>query len=187
MECPFCSTPLVAGIPECPACRVTFPRTATLLGAVPRLTERVSASGRLLGKSAAARIRKALDTLAWRFPQVSMQVVLHEFPETYPFSLYAFWLFNASPVAGQDRRGADNHSILLLVDPKRAEAALQIGYGLEPYVSREALDQVLGQAVPAWRGGRWEEGVLEVIAAVNHLLEGVAQVNDESAVAPENF
>ena len=36
MHCPYCQLPLAADAPECPACRLSYPRATTLLGVRPR-------------------------------------------------------------------------------------------------------------------------------------------------------
>jgi hypothetical protein len=52
MHCPFCQTPLKAAAAECPACRLTFPRTSALVGALPRLAPMVADTTRRLGAAA---------------------------------------------------------------------------------------------------------------------------------------
>lgn len=180
MLCPFCRSPLDAGAPECPACRVTFPRTSALLGVLPRLSTGISDGGHL-GPQEITKLLKAKETLERKFPQVTLQVVIHSFPAEQPFSLHVFWIFNAASFAGDTHRGAENHTVLLAVDPGRAEGGLMVGYGLEPFVSREALDHLLELAGPAWQIQRWLDGILTVVAGLDRLLESVAELDEAGA------
>jgi len=178
MLCPFCRSPLDAGAPECPACRVTFPRTSALLGVLPRLSTGISDGGHL-GPAEVTKLLKLKETLERKFPQVTLQVVIHSFPAEHPFGLHIFWVFNAASFAGDTHRGAENHTILLAIDPGRAEGALMVGYGLESFVTREALDHLLELAGPAWQLHRWMDGITAVVTGLDQLLEGTA-VLDES-------
>ena len=168
---------------ECPACRLTFPRTVTLLGATPRMTLGVADSTGSLSSSEIGKIRKKLEYIQRRFPQAVIQVVMRALPLDHPFSLYAFWLLNAGAFAGEGRRGKHNHSILLLIDPGRKESALVPGYGFEGLLSQEALGHLLDLAGPVWEAGMWAEGIDRVLTGLDKLLETVGVT--ESALAEE--
>ncbi|MGC4014615.1 MAG: hypothetical protein QM755_08895 [Luteolibacter sp.] len=181
MLCPFCRSPLDPGAPECPACRVTFPRTSALLGVLPRLSTGISDGSHRLTPAETAKLLKAKDVLERKFPQVTLQVVIYSFPQEHPFGLHVFWVFNAASFAGDAHRGVENHTILLAIDPDRAEGALMVGYGLESFVSREALDHLLELAGPAWQLQRWLDGIMTVVNGLDPLLESVAVLEDASA------
>ena len=170
MRCPYCQNPIQIQTPECPACRLTYPRTAALVGAVPRLAPGVADTTRTLGTTDQARLRRRIEQMKQPFPQLTMQVVMHGFPAEHPFSMHVFWLFNAASFAGDANRGRNNHALLLAVDPFRKESALMPGYGLEPFLTHEALDHLLELAGPAWEQGRWADGIHRVLDGVEQLL-----------------
>jgi uncharacterized membrane protein YgcG len=182
MRCPYCQIPLNANSPECPACRLTYPRASALLGAVPRLGEMVADTAGLLTHSELGRLKRRIVEIQNRFPQLVMQVVTHRFAEDHPFSLQVFWLFNAAEFAGRIRRGKDNHAIMIVVDPGRCEAAIIPGYGLEPFLTGEALGYLLELAGPAWESGRWADGILRVLDGLDTWLESIAIPNMKAAV-----
>lgn len=159
---------------ECPACRLTLDRATALLGPVPRLGQGVADLAGVLPKGDAAKIAKAIGRLTWTFPQVSLHVLLHVFPEDHPFDLHVFWLFNCGGFSMESQKGGENRSILLAIDPALGRSALTVGYGLEPFLGDEALDHLLELAEPAWRNGEWARGILEVIAGLDRLLESAA-------------
>jgi uncharacterized membrane protein YgcG len=181
MFCPFCQAPLYASAPECPACRLTYPRTSALVGAAPRLTPMITDTTRSLSTPDQAKLKRRIAAMHTRFPQLSMEVVMHCFPEEHPFSMYVFWLFNASSFDAEGRRGTDNHALLLAIDPARGEAAIMPGYGLEPFLNHAALDHLLELAGPAWQGGNWTDGILRVLDGLDQWLETIALPNDEEA------
>jgi uncharacterized membrane protein YgcG len=185
MQCPFCQTSLRADAAECPACRLTFPRTSSLVGAVPRLAPVVADTTRTLGTAAQAVVKKRIAEIQQRFPQVVLQVVMHTFPEEHPFSMHVFWLFNAGNFAGDSRRGKDNHALLIALDPTRGESAIIPGYGLEPFLKTETLDHLLELAGPAWQTGRWTDGLLRVLDGLDQLLESIAIPEDRRSTSGE--
>lgn len=185
MRCPYCQGPLKASASDCPACRLSFQRVSALLGAVPRITPLVADTTGTLRSSDHKLIMRQLARLQKRFPQVVPQVVMHRFPAEHPFSMHAFWLFNAADFAGASRRGRENHSLMLVIDPFREEAAIVPGYGLEPFLTSDSLGRLLDLAEPAWRDSQWCEGVLRVCDGLDRLLETVAVV--ESADAQGDF
>ncbi|RPJ31791.1 MAG: hypothetical protein EHM17_01230 [Verrucomicrobiaceae bacterium] len=180
MRCPYCQTQLQANAPDCPACRLSFPRTCALLGAVPRLAEEVADTTGSLRTSDHARIKRRLAAMRRRFPQLVPQVVMHGFPAEHPFSMHVFWLFNAADFAGTSHRGRDNHALLLAIDPDRREAAIMPGYGLESFLTDEARARLLELAAPAWQDRRWADGILSVLDGIEPMLEFIAVPADDA-------
>jgi uncharacterized membrane protein YgcG len=178
MQCPYCQTPQQAAAPECPACRLSYPRTSALVGAVPRLTPVVADTTRSLSQTEQQKLKQQIARIQRRFPQLVLQIVMHEFPQEHPFSMHVFWLFNAANFAGDSRRGKDNHALLLALDPVRGEAAIMPGYGLEPFLPREALDHLLELAGPAWEKQQWADGLSRVLDGFDKLLESIAIPED---------
>lgn len=174
MRCPYCQTPLKADAAECPACRLTFPRTSALVGALPRLAPVVADTTGRLGAADQGKLKKRIAAIQRRFPQLVLQVVMHAFPEEHPFSMHVFWLFNAGNFAGDSHRGKNNHALLIALDTARGEAAIMPGYGLEPFLKTETLDHLLELASPAWEKGRWADGISQVLAGLDQLLESIA-------------
>lgn len=113
-----------------------------------------------------------------RFPQLVLQVVMHEFAPQHSFSMHVFWLFNAGNFAGDSQRGKDNHALLLALDPTRGEAAIMPGYGLESFLTQEALDYLLEIASQDWENAKWADGILRVLDGVDQLLESVSIPDD---------
>lgn len=121
---------------------------------------------------------KRITALEASFPQLVMQVVMHQFPEEHPFSMHAFWLFNAGNFAGDSCRGKFNRSILLAIDPTRGEAAIVPGYGLEQFLTPETLDHLLELASPDWEKEEWCAGIFRVLDGLEQLFDWIAVPDD---------
>ena len=171
MRCPYCRTPLTEHSPECPACRLTLDRAATLLGPIPRMLPGIGDLAGLLRTGDKKRIRRAITRIEWNFPQVHFHLLVHSFSAEHPFELNVFWFFNSGGISGEHEKGGKNHTILLAIDPDQAKAALMVGYGLEPFVSSAAIDQILQQAGPDLATGNWTAATIRVIEATERLLE----------------
>ena len=174
MRCPYCRTRLTETAVECPKCVLTLDRASALLGAVPRLGRGVCDTTGVLGRAEIQKLAKACTKLGWHFPQVSLDILVHGFPQEHPFELYVFWLFNCGGFSSESAKGGANHSILLALDPAQGKSALTVGYGLEPFLSDDALDHLLALSEPAWRAKDWSRGLQEVITGLDRLLESAA-------------
>jgi hypothetical protein len=174
MRCPYCRTRLTELAVECPACRLTLDRATALLGPIPRLGQGVADLALVLQNADSTKIAKAISRLMWTFPQISLHVLIHIFPEDHPFDLHVFWLFNCGSFSNESQKAGENRTILLALDPAKGRSALTVGYGLEPFLGDEALDHLLELAEPAWIVGDWTRGILEVIAGLDRLLESAA-------------
>ncbi len=174
MRCPYCRTRLAETSVECPKCVLTLDRATALLGAVPRLGRGVCDTTGSLARTDVQKIAKAAAKLAWHFPQVGLDVLIHGFPAEHPFELHVFWLFNCGGFSSESAKGGDNHRILLAIDPAQGKSALMVGYGLEPFLGDDAMDHLLELSEPAWRSAQWTRGILDLIAGLDRLLESAA-------------
>jgi len=144
------------------------------------LRARIYDSTRLLGTLGTRRVRTAIERLQRRYPQIDPHVLLREFPDPHPFELQVFWLFNAAGLSSEDQKGSANRAVLLAIDPPHGRAAIMVGYGLEPFLSDEALDRLLEMADPAWRAGKYSDGILTVLRGLDNLLAGAVDSMPET-------
>lgn len=96
---------------------------------------------------------------------------MHSFPNEHPFSMYAFWLFNAGAFAGETNKGPANYCLVVVVDPVRCEAGIVPGYGLESFMSEDATGHILEMAGPAFESGKWETGFELILEGISELLK----------------
>lgn len=174
MRCPYCDAALEETSPECPGCRLDLRRAAQLLGPVPRIEPEVCDSSGALTPAESKRLRRQVDEIARRFPQVRVQLVFRHFTDGHPIRLHAFWMFNLGAFATETEKLGGNRRILLLVDPVAANAALTLGYGLEPFIADDELDDLLEMAEDRWRNKEWHAGAMTLLDGLDSLLERAA-------------
>lgn len=184
MRCPYCRSPLGEHTAECPVCKLTLDRASAVLGPTPRLMAGLNDSSRVLRRRAADRVRRALDDFHRHFPQLAAHVVLRDFHPQFPIALQAFWLFNTAGLAKEQEKHGACRTVLLAIDPPQGLAALTVGYGLEPFVSDDALEHLLALAEPAWRGGRFADGILTVLRGLEALFADACESLPATAGLP---
>ena len=104
---------------------------------------------------------------------MEIHVLLQKFDRQYPIATHLFWLFNQGGFCASDRKGGKNHSILLGLDPKQGRIGLIVGYGLEPFLPRKALDHTLEKAQPSLGAADLTQAILTVIDSLDQLMEGI--------------
>ncbi len=180
MQCPYCRAPLTETSKECPSCQLSLHSANALLGPVPRFDQGLTDAVGVLEKGSDKKIRHALATLSKRFPQVDMHVLIKKFDRQYPIGTHLFWLFNQGEFCPSDRKGGKNHSILLGLDPQQGRIGLIVGYGLEPFLPRKALDHTLEKAQPSLGAADYPQAILTVIDALDQLMEGICDGLEEA-------
>lgn len=140
---------------------------------MPRIAPVVADTTGRLNQATVKKLHKRIVRLQKKFPQLVMQVVMHRFSAEHPFSMNAFWMFNAGAFAGEMKRGNENFALLLLVDPDRKESAIVPGYGLEEALEQKALEHLLHMSSPAFQGADWDLGFEVIFEGLEQLLNTV--------------
>ncbi len=180
MQCPYCQAVLSETTEECPSCQLSLTSAKALLGPAPRLYKGLNDTIGLLDNSGTKKIQTALANLTRKFPQVDMHAVTRKFDPQFPLSTHLFWLFNQGDLSADDRKGGKNRTILLSLDPEQGRIGLMVGYGLEPFLPRKALDHVLEKAQPSLDASNFTKAILVVIESLDDLMSGVCEGFEET-------
>jgi len=173
--CPYCQARLRETDPECAQCGINLGKVDSLLGAVPRLVSGLSDGAGLIERRDQRRILKQVRETHLAFPQVELSVVtLDGIPPGVNLQTYTFWLFNRSDIARHLDSDGRNYDILLTIDAAGDNAALIVGYGLEPLVGRHHLAKVLETGRPHLIAGAYAAGVLIIIEHLHAQLREIA-------------
>jgi hypothetical protein len=163
MNCPFCLQPAQEDAAECSHCGLSLPKLDQFFGVPPKLHHGINDPRRHLSGAETRRIRRAIARFHVRFPQAGFTVHLSDVAADWTMPLYAFWVLNRSTLCADLKKGSLNREILLCIDPQHRRAALTVGYGLEPFVGRRHLQQMLEAAGSELSEGRWAMATLTVI------------------------
>lgn len=186
MHCPYCRTAVHESTPECPTCKMTISRISALFGPVPRFHPGLENTARLLFRREMAQLQFRLDELKHKYPQVVLHLIVHEFPVNYPFDLYLFWIFNVAGLSEESHRGGDNHDVMLAIDPVQKRVGFVFGYGLEPFVRQDAVEQLLALTEPVLKEKRWMDAIMSLIDGLDLILETAAiTISDAFGVTTE--
>ena len=106
----------------------------------------VNDQAEVLSKRDSKRLKEEISVFGNRFPQCGFTVVFLPLEEQFPGSTYAFWLFNKASLTDKLAAASTNRQVLLLIDTKGRRAYLTLGYGLEPFVGKQDLEESLHSA-----------------------------------------
>lgn len=173
MHCPYCQQPVAEDSAQCAGCGLDLGRVDSVLGIPPVIPSGISDMAQVLSGSAARQIKRALGQFCGRFPQITVAVVLVEAPEVVPLRTWAWWLFNRGNFSAALDKGFMNRDLLLVINPVRRQAALTMGYGLEPFVAPRDLSNALTAGTAALAAGEWAEYCQQVLVALD---DGLRQI-----------
>ncbi len=173
MHCPYCQHTLTEDAAQCAACGLSLDRLDGVLGLPPMLRAGVTDFDEVLSAAETRRVTRALRQFRERFPQTQLAVLFGTAPATVPLRTWVWWLFNRSQFSLALDKGFVNRDILLVIDPTRRQAALTIGYGLEPFVGKRDLTDALAAGRVALEAGEWAEACREILIALDHSLRQI--------------
>ena len=183
-KCPSCGEQASEGDAACLSCGYGFEFAASMLPyEAPPLRKFIDFEGHLAREDIKDG-QRALEKLRARFPQVTLCTCVVEVPDGVSVTEFGFWLFNQSVPNGPRMVERRLHSILFTIDPKRKEAALTVGYGLDPFVDDEALTRCLEAVHKPLAVGHYGRAIRRLCAALRPALDhGLRQA--QAAMAAE--
>ncbi|MEN8693882.1 MAG: TPM domain-containing protein [Akkermansiaceae bacterium] len=175
IACPRCKTPLKETSTECLGCQLDLDKVAKELGLVPVIFGGVSDSPEVFTPADEKKLKKMVLKHQRDFPQSRLHIVTRSFPQKVELPTLIFWLFNRAGLSQESEKQGQNRDIVILIEPLRKEAAIMIGYGLEPFVPQSDLDQILASAQPAFAAGNIMNGIESVVGSLSDLLKRVSR------------
>jgi uncharacterized membrane protein YgcG len=180
MNCPACASPAFEGIESCPECGFSLALLDRIFGAIPRLTPELCDNARIFKPAQMRRLKAAMTAFHKRFPQSSFHIITENLSANQNLKAYAFWLFNRASLSNDLNRGAANHDLLLAIDAANQQASLIVGYGLEPFVNDQHLDQSLAAGETSLANGHYALGCQLIIENTAHTMIRLASKLDQT-------
>jgi hypothetical protein len=174
MRCPSCRQSLPEEAPACPHCQFNLVSAGHFFGQAPELEFPLTDLAGVLSPWKRRAVRDGLLAMSSSFPQLSFAAVLSESDARLPLAAHAFWLCNAGGLTAPQESGGKCLLVLLVLDVKHTRAACTIGYGLEPFVSPEALDRIAAAALPELQKGAPAGAILAALEAARTELVTVS-------------
>lgn len=166
--CPSCGDASTEESAACRSCGFEF-ASRLLPYEAPSLRKFIDFDGHLTREDI-KRGQRALEKLRSYFPQVTFCTCIAAVPEGVSITEFGFWLFNQSIPEGQRLVERRLHTILLNVDPVRGEAALTVGYGLDPFVDDASLERCLAKVRRLLARENYGRAIGKLCAALRPIL-----------------
>ena len=181
LTCPHCQTPVREDSPICPApdCKFSLEGVQPLMGAVPLLNVGLTDLSYTLSDRGKRTLKVAIERFERELMPSNINVVINKFDPRYNLSIQLFWLFNSAGLAPPENRLTNNKDVMIGLDPELGRIGLIVGYGLEPYVSQEAITSVLKNTTPLLSEGEYSEALVQLIEHTKILLNNCSRISKE--------
>lgn len=155
---------------QCPACGYNAWTCVDHFPYPPPPLERFVDVENKLTNEHRARIDAAIESLEREMPQVRLHICLVRLLPRTDVRECGFWLLNASIPRDEDEGQRRPWSALLVIDLATSSASATVGYGLDRFVSDEALRGALGAAQQAWEQADFPAGILKFVQQLHAVL-----------------
>lgn len=177
LTCPHCRKPIQEDSEVCPHpdCQFSLAGIHSILSPLPYLNKGLTDTLGLLEEKKKNEIHKAVASFGDNHAPCNLHITIKEFDPNFNLSVQLFWLFNKAGFSSIEARVAANQDILVGLDPNRGRIGMMVGYGLEPFVSEKAMNNLLAQAQPLLESNQFEEALLQITKNLPILLKACAQ------------
>ncbi len=170
--CPSCGLRLKRNTRWCGNCGFTGSQTLDRFGDSPPPLSPILDVTNLWSESEEIAIHQASKNFRKEFPQIHWKVCAISPGSEPDLPLFAFWLFNASPLAAEESIAERQWSALLLINSATNEAHICTGYLLEPWLSEEMLNRALKETTKHLATNKPGKAVTAVFRSVQKSLRG---------------
>ena len=150
-------------------------KLARAMGPTPVILTGISDECNLFSKSETKKLTKVISDYQESFPQCRLHVITRTFDQKADLPPIIFWIFNRAGLSEGISKQGKNRDVAILIEPSRKQAAMIVGYGLEPILPQQALDQIIDRAQPYLTGGEYLAGMEIAIEGLSELLKSVSQ------------
>ena len=150
-------------------------RLAKALGPVPVMFGGISDGCQIFNKPDTKKLAKIIRSYQETFPQSRLHVVTRTFEQKVDISVILFWVFNRAGLSEESAKQGQNRDVVILIEPHREQVAMIVGYGFEPILPQQALDQIIEQSQPFFTSNNHLDGLKTIIQSLTKLLTSVSQ------------
>jgi uncharacterized membrane protein YgcG len=162
----------------CTACGFSATAIRAYLGADWVRLERITDVSGRLNLRETRHLETVLDEFERRFPQCFMAAYCGALPETLTLPDLGFWLINHGAFQTHQISRRNDFAIVMLVDPLREQAAITVGYALEPILTETVLSAILAKVRTKLRQGRISAAMEEACRQIDESLRAAGQRQD---------
>lgn len=145
------------------------------MGPMPVIFGGVTQEGNFMSDKEVKRLRKVVEVYHRRFPQSRLHLMVRIFPQEMALPVILFWIFNNAGLSSQGSKGGQNRDVVLLIEPKRQQAGVIVGYGLEPILAKESMDDIVGQGWDELARGDFAGAFESMVETLSEYLKAISE------------
>ena len=175
MNCPHCSASIGPGQGACLGCGFSATAIRAYLGSDWVRLERITDVSGRLNLRETRHVEMVLDEFEQRFPQCFMAAYVGVLPDTLTLRDLGFWLINHGAFQTHQLTRRNDFAIVMVVDPRREQVALTVGYALEHLLTEPVLTKILSEVRQPLKRSQIALGIERACAQIDRELRRSAR------------
>jgi len=170
LSCPSCCAPEERIGDACPSCGYTAAAAVQKFNFDAPPLEDLMDIENLFGPEGTAMVQTKLGSFRRKFPQFRIVICsLRLAPETNPRE-FGHWLLNASPFQPGEAEIDRRRTLLLILETESRQAAVTMGYDIEPFIEETPARVALEQGTPSMANGDFTQGAIRFLDELDAIL-----------------
>lgn len=170
MKCPRCVQQIHRAAGACPHCGFSIADADQLFGKDEVKLRALTDAAGIFRRHERLFLEEEMDRIACRFPQLFVALYAGSLGESGHLRQFGFWLLNRGVFEDVPIEKPNENGILIVIDPDTKSAGMTHGYLLDPFLDESDSFDCLSRAHAYWLEGRYAEGTLRTLRALEHLL-----------------
>lgn len=171
MKCPRCVQPIHRAAAACPHCGFSLLDADQLFGKEEVKLRSLTDAAGIFRRHERDLLEEVMDRIGHTFPQVFVAIYTGSLGESGHLRQFGFWLLNRGVFEDVPIEKPNENGILIVIDPDSKAAGMTHGYLLDPYLEEKDSFDCLSRAHAYWLEGRYTEGALRSLIALENLLK----------------
>ncbi len=171
MKCPRCVQQIHRAAAVCPHCGFSLSDADQLFGNEEIKLRSLTDAAGIFRRHERDLLEEVMDRIAHTFPQIFVAIYTGSLGESGQLRQFGFWLLNRGVFEDVPMEKPNENGILIVIDPDSKAAGMTHGYLLDPYLEEKDSFECLSRAHAYWLEGRYAEGALRSLRALEQLLK----------------
>ncbi len=171
MKCPRCVQQIHRAAAACPHCGFSLSDADQLFGNEEIKLRSLTDAAGIFRRHERDLLEDVMDRITHAFPQVFVAIYTGSMGESGQIRQFGFWLLNRGVFEDVPIEKPNENGILIVIDPDTKTAGMTHGYLLDPYLDEKDSFDCLSRAHAYWLEGRYAEGALRSLRALEQLLK----------------
>jgi uncharacterized membrane protein YgcG len=171
MKCPRCVQQIHRAAAACPHCGFSLSDADQLFGKDEIKLRTLTDTAGIFRRHERDLLEELLERISLLFPQIFVAIYTGSLGESGHLRQFGFWLLNRGVFEDIPIEKPNENGILIVIDPDSKSAGMTHGYLLDPFLEEKDSFDCLSRAHAYWLEGRYAEGALRTLRALEQLLK----------------